>query len=86
MPTTGSDAGPITADAVREIVMAETGLSAERLTPDATLAELDISSLDLASIVFEIEDRFDVEIAIDTLTPDLSFSELADRIAALAAQ
>lgn len=86
MPTTGPDAGPITADAVREIVMAETGLSAERLTADATLAELDISSLDLASIVFEIEDRFDVEIAIDTLTPDLTFSELADRIAALAAQ
>ncbi|MFQ5626205.1 MAG: acyl carrier protein [Methyloligellaceae bacterium] len=34
----------------------------ERITPDTPIRELDIESLDLAVIVFDIEDTFGIEI------------------------
>jgi len=70
----------ITPEAVMEVVTAETGISAERLRPEATLAELDISSLDVASIVFELEDRFGIEMEVEGLTADLTLAQLVDRI------
>ncbi len=34
----------------------------ERITPDATLKALDVHSLDVVQIVFEIEDHFDISV------------------------
>lgn len=70
----------ISPDAILDIVEAETGLPREKLRPEATLAELDIASLDLVSIAFEIEDKFGVEIAPEDLKPDMTFSALIDHI------
>lgn len=75
---------PITQEAVMEIVTAETGISAERLRPEAALAELDISSIDMVSIAFELEDRFGIELDTEGLSADLTLAQLLDRIAALA--
>jgi acyl carrier protein len=38
-----------------------TGIEAKSLTPDATLQELDIDSLDLAEFKQVVEDRYDVQ-------------------------
>jgi acyl carrier protein len=45
-----------------------TGIEAERLTPDATLQELDIDSLDLAEFQQVVEDRYSVRLDRDDFT------------------
>lgn len=47
-----------TLEAVQNILIEEFKLSADRLRPEATLAELGIDSLDLVDLIFKIEDRF----------------------------
>ena len=34
----------------------------ERITPDATLKDLDVHSLDAVQVLFEIEDHFDISV------------------------
>ena len=46
------------------IVAKETGVDLERLTPDATIASLDIASLDMVQAIFALESHFDVEIPV----------------------
>lgn len=70
----------ISPDAILDIVEVETGLPREKLRLDATLAELDIASLDLVSIAFEIEDKFGVELAPEELKPDMTFGALIEHI------
>lgn len=77
---------PITQEAVMEIVTVETGIAPERLRPEATLAELDISSIDVVSIAFELEERFGVELDTEGLSADLTLAQLVDRIAALSTE
>jgi acyl carrier protein len=74
---------PITPDAILAIVVAETGLPAETLRPEATLGELDIASLDLVSIAFEIEDRFGIDVPAEDLKPDMTVAALVEHIRAL---
>ena len=52
----------MTADDVLAIVATEAGVDPAALRPDATLADLDISSLDVVSVLFELEDRYGVEV------------------------
>lgn len=52
------------ADEILDIVAAETGVSRERLVPDAELAGLDIPSLDMVQAIFAIEERFKVDIPV----------------------
>ncbi|HEX7822500.1 MAG TPA: acyl carrier protein [Sphingobium sp.] len=75
-----------TIDDIVEIVSAEGGIAPEKLLPDITLAELDISSLDLASILFEMEDRFKVEIDPEQISPEMSLGALVDHVNALPSQ
>jgi acyl carrier protein len=74
---------PITPEAIIDVISAESGLSVESLRPEATLGELDISSLDLASIAFEIEDRFSVELSPDDLPPELTIAGFVEHVRAL---
>lgn len=68
------------------IVSAEGGIAPEKLRTDVTLAELDISSLDLASILFEMEDRFHVEIDPAQISTEMNLGALVDHVNALAVQ
>lgn len=54
---------PRTAD-ILDIVARETGVPRDRLTPDASIEELGIASLDMAQSIFAIESTFDVEIPV----------------------
>jgi acyl carrier protein len=52
------------ANEILDIIAKETGVDRSLLTPEATLDELGIPSLDLTQAVFEIETHFDVEIPV----------------------
>jgi acyl carrier protein len=64
-----------TLEAVQNILIEEFKLSADRLRPEATLAELGIDSLDLVDLIFKIEDCFGLKITDDT---PRSLATLAD--------
>lgn len=66
------------------LISKETGLPPEKLEPGATLAALDISSLDLVSVLFELEDRFGVELQPEDLPRDITLGELIQQISATA--
>lgn len=70
----------ISPDAILDIFETETGLPRDKLRPEATLAELDIASLDLVSISFEVEDKLGVEIRTDDLKPDMTVGALIEQI------
>lgn len=47
-------------DTVFDIIAKESGVERARITPEATLKDLDIQSLDAVQILFEIEDHFKI--------------------------
>jgi acyl carrier protein len=70
----------VSAQAILSVIAAEARLDASRLRPDATLVDLDIGSIDLVSIVFELEDRFGVEIQPEDISPTATIAELIDHV------
>ncbi len=47
-------------DSVFDIIAKESGIDRARITPEATLKDLEIQSLDAVQIIFEIEDHFKI--------------------------
>ena len=47
-------------DTVFDIISKESGIDRARITPESTLKELEIQSLDAVQIIFEIEDHFKI--------------------------
>ncbi|MCB2078140.1 MAG: acyl carrier protein [Novosphingobium sp.] len=74
----------VTAQAILSTIAAEAGLDEEALKPDATLEELDISSLDLASAVFALEDNFGIEVEPSDIDRSFTVSRLIDHVMSLA--
>ena len=70
----------MTADDVLAIVASEAGVDAAALKPDATLANLDISSLDVVSVLFELEDRYGVEVDPESIPPTSTISQFVDHV------
>ncbi len=66
------------------IIAAEAGLDGATLRPEATFEELDISSLDIASAVFALEDELGVEIDPSSIPPTSTIGDFIERITALA--
>lgn len=56
-----SDAAEIDARIVSSLSRA-TRIEPERLQPDASLRDLDVTSLDVVNVLFEVEEEFGVEI------------------------
>lgn len=48
-------------DTVFDIIAKESGVDRARITPEATLKDLEIQSLDAVQIIFEIEERFKIQ-------------------------
>jgi acyl carrier protein len=73
-------------DEIIAIIAQEARIDEAKLTDDATLVSLDMSSLDLVSVLFAVEDRYGVEIQIEDLGSAKTLGEfvgiLYSRIAA----
>ncbi|WP_232468748.1 acyl carrier protein [Croceicoccus marinus] len=65
---------------IMAMVAQESGLPRARLDMDARLGTLDISSIDMVSLLFEVEDRYGVEIEPEQVTPEMTLGELVNRI------
>lgn len=55
---------------IREFLLERTSLTAEQITPEATLKDLGIDSLMLLELIFECEEKLDLKIEETTLTPE----------------
>jgi len=62
---------------ILDIIARETGTEREKLTPEATIEELGIPSLDLTQAVFELETHFDIEIPVVADRPAGAGAEFA---------
>jgi acyl carrier protein len=74
-------------DTVFDIIAKESGIDRARITPEATLKDLEIQSLDAVQIIFEIEDHF--KITMPDRDPDFdteSVRGLVDAVGKLVAE
>lgn len=51
-----------TEQVVFDIIAKTCSIPRERITPESTLKELDVHSLDAVQVLFEIEDHFDISV------------------------
>lgn len=70
----------MTDDEIFALIAQETSLDPEKLDLAATISSLDITSLDLVSLLFEIEDRFGVAIEPEDVPGDTTLGDLIKRI------
>jgi acyl carrier protein len=59
-----------------DILVQKYGVDANKISPDATLADLGLDSLSVAELVFDIEDIFSIEVKAD----DAEFKTLGEAI------
>jgi acyl carrier protein len=76
----------ITREAIVQIIAAESGLDVEKLDPAMKLRDLDISSIDLVSAIFTIEEKLNVTIAPEDVSPDATVAELVDLVISRSAE
>lgn len=64
---------------VKEILQKTLKVDPEKVRPETTLAEdLKLDSLDLIEVVYEVEDRFDVQIPEDRIKEIRTFQQIVD--------
>lgn len=71
---------------IYDIVVEKTELTRDRLSRDAKIKDLEISSLDFVEIVFAVEEEYDIEIPYNANTMDGDFETLGNIIDAVAAE
>ncbi len=54
-------------DKIRAIISEQLDIDESEITPDTTLEDLGVDSLDLVDIVMDIEDEFELEVPDDAL-------------------
>lgn len=68
------------ANEILDIVAKETAVDRARLTPDAQLSDLGIPSLDLVQAIFAIEERFKIDIPVNSERSGAEFSTVGDLV------
>ena len=67
------------ADAVREVFNTALKIEPEQLKPDTKLVDdLSLDSLDMVEVVYELEDRFDVQIPENRIELIRTFQQVVD--------
>ena len=65
---------------ILDIVAKETSIERDRLTPEASIAALDIASLDMVQAIFAIESHFNVEIPVAADQDGGEFTTIGDLV------
>jgi acyl carrier protein len=76
----------MTQDLVNAVIMAiskQKGLDSSRIGMDSSLLELGVNSLDAISIVYDIEDRFEVEVPNEMLADLESVRDIVNKLSTL---
>ena len=82
VPSSGQPSKEEIADQVRSIFCKTLKMEPERLKPDARLQEdLDLDSLDMIEVVYEVEDHFNVQIPEDAIAEIRTFQQVVDGLA-----
>lgn len=71
---------------ILDIVAEKAMIDRARLVPEAKIADLNISSLDMVEIIFAIEDRLGIEMPFNANTNAQEFQTLGDIIKAVEKQ
>ena len=71
-------------ETVRRIIAERAELDPASITPETVLADLDIHSLDLTEIIFDIEEAFNIEIELDTVAAWEKLKVVGDIVAVVA--
>ena len=75
----------ITADEVLDLISKEVPIDRARLDPSATLESIDIASLDMISVMFALEDQYDIVIEQEDLTDAKTLQNFIDIVLAKSA-
>jgi acyl carrier protein len=67
-------------DELLQIVASETQVDPTLLVRDAKLHDLGIDSLDVVSVIFQIEDKFAIAIESLDFPPDATLGDMLDRV------
>jgi acyl carrier protein len=67
-----------TEDELLNLIAAEAIIDRQKLTREATLDDLGISSLDVITLLFELEDKYGVAIEEGDMPPMTTLGELVD--------
>jgi acyl carrier protein len=71
---------------ILDIVVEKTEIPPDRIAREASIKDLEISSLDFVEIVFAVEEEFDIELPYNANTLDSEFGTLGDVIDAVAGE
>lgn len=71
-----------TPEDIVDAIASEVSIDPAKLTREATLASLDISSLDMVSALFAIEDRFGIEVPVEDAASAVTLGDLVDMVLA----
>lgn len=73
----------VSREAVMKIIADESGLDPAKLVPEASLTDLDISSIDVASAMFALEEEFGIVIEPDDISRDFTLGQFIDHVMSL---
>lgn len=76
----GDNEVTFTREEVIQVIAEESGRDPETMALDAKIVDLDISSIDLASAVFTIEEKFGVLVEPTDIPLDATLGELVDLV------
>jgi len=65
-------------DEILDIVAQKALIDRSKLTPSVSLADLNVSSLDLVEVMFALEDKFGIQLPFNANTNMSSFKTLGD--------
>lgn len=76
----------VSAEAILSVLAEEAGIDRTRLRSDATLLELDISSIDVVSALFALEEKFGIEVDAESIAPDSTVAAFVQHVMSLSAR
>jgi len=68
-------------DEILDVVAQKALIDRSKLTPEAKLSDLNVSSLDMVEVMFALEDKFGIELPFNANTNANEFQTVSDVIA-----
>jgi acyl carrier protein len=73
-------------DDILDVVAQKAMIDRKKLTPEAKLSDLNVSSLDMVEVMFALEEKFGIELPFNANTSASEFETVGDVIASVETQ